>query len=148
MHIKYFKLTNESTQNMFVSSLSIRTPLIAAGLIGSLFVMVVIALGVAVCVRRKSIKKKRTLRRFLETEVRGVYSRIHSPEQETVNQTETSNHVFLHSYHIAISPCTLFASSKSCILWNSQHIKYSAQMHGSFVGLMHSPVPQNNCAAY
>ncbi|XP_055062095.2 receptor tyrosine-protein kinase erbB-4 isoform X1 [Misgurnus anguillicaudatus] len=45
-----------------------RTPLIAAGLIGTLFVMVVIALGVAVCVRRKSIKKKRTLRRFLETE--------------------------------------------------------------------------------
>ncbi|XP_057188297.1 receptor tyrosine-protein kinase erbB-4 isoform X3 [Triplophysa rosa] len=46
-----------------------RTPLIAAGLIGSVFVMVIIALGVAVYVRRKSIKKKRTLRRFLETEL-------------------------------------------------------------------------------
>ncbi|XP_051993181.1 receptor tyrosine-protein kinase erbB-4-like [Xyrauchen texanus] len=46
-----------------------RTPLIAAGLIGALFVMVIISLGVAVYVRRKSIKKKRTLRRFLETEL-------------------------------------------------------------------------------
>ncbi|XP_073699471.1 receptor tyrosine-protein kinase erbB-4 [Garra rufa] len=46
-----------------------RTPLIAAGLIGGLFVMVIIALGVAVYVRRKSIKKKRALRRFLETEL-------------------------------------------------------------------------------
>uniref|UniRef100_A0A672RT69 Receptor protein-tyrosine kinase n=1 Tax=Sinocyclocheilus grahami TaxID=75366 RepID=A0A672RT69_SINGR len=46
-----------------------RTPLIAAGLIGSLFVMVIIALGVAVYIRRKSIKKKRALRRFLETEL-------------------------------------------------------------------------------
>jgi len=49
---------------------SSRTPLIAAGLIGALFVMVIIALGVAVYIRRKSIKKKRALRRFLETEVR------------------------------------------------------------------------------
>uniref|UniRef100_A0A8C2BX61 Receptor protein-tyrosine kinase n=1 Tax=Cyprinus carpio TaxID=7962 RepID=A0A8C2BX61_CYPCA len=46
-----------------------RTPLIAAGLIGGLFVMVIIALGVAVYIRRKSIKKKRALRRFLETEL-------------------------------------------------------------------------------
>uniref|UniRef100_A0A8C1XDA6 Receptor protein-tyrosine kinase n=1 Tax=Cyprinus carpio TaxID=7962 RepID=A0A8C1XDA6_CYPCA len=45
------------------------TPLIAAGLIGGLFVMVIIALGVAVYIRRKSIKKKRALRRFLETEL-------------------------------------------------------------------------------
>uniref|UniRef100_A0A8C2BZM1 Receptor tyrosine-protein kinase erbB-4 n=1 Tax=Cyprinus carpio TaxID=7962 RepID=A0A8C2BZM1_CYPCA len=40
-----------------------------AGLIGGLFVMVIIALGVAVYIRRKSIKKKRALRRFLETEL-------------------------------------------------------------------------------
>uniref|UniRef100_A0A8C1XDP5 Receptor tyrosine-protein kinase erbB-4 n=1 Tax=Cyprinus carpio TaxID=7962 RepID=A0A8C1XDP5_CYPCA len=46
-----------------------KTPLIAAGLIGGLFVMVIIALGVAVYIRRKSIKKKRALRRFLETEL-------------------------------------------------------------------------------
>uniref|UniRef100_A0A8C1CK79 Receptor protein-tyrosine kinase n=1 Tax=Cyprinus carpio carpio TaxID=630221 RepID=A0A8C1CK79_CYPCA len=45
------------------------TPLIAAGLIGGLFVMVIIVLGVAVYIRRKSIKKKRALRRFLETEL-------------------------------------------------------------------------------
>ncbi|XP_061633821.1 receptor tyrosine-protein kinase erbB-4-like isoform X6 [Phyllopteryx taeniolatus] len=46
-----------------------RTPLIAAGIIGSLFIIVIVALSVAVYVRRKSIKKKRALRRFLETEL-------------------------------------------------------------------------------
>ncbi|KAG5833622.1 hypothetical protein ANANG_G00277840 [Anguilla anguilla] len=46
-----------------------RTPLIAAGVIGGLFVVVIVALSVAVSVRRKSIKKKRALRRFLETEL-------------------------------------------------------------------------------
>ncbi|XP_062270839.1 receptor tyrosine-protein kinase erbB-4 [Scomber scombrus] len=46
-----------------------RTPLIAAGIIGSLFIIVILALSVAVYVRRKSIKKKRALRRFLETEL-------------------------------------------------------------------------------
>ncbi|XP_060733098.1 receptor tyrosine-protein kinase erbB-4-like isoform X1 [Tachysurus vachellii] len=46
-----------------------RTPLIAAGVIGGLFVVVIVALGVAVSLRRKSIKKKRALRRFLETEL-------------------------------------------------------------------------------
>ncbi|XP_062383474.1 receptor tyrosine-protein kinase erbB-4-like [Sardina pilchardus] len=46
-----------------------RTPLIAAGVIGGLFVIVIVALSVAVYVRRKSIKKKRALRRFLETEL-------------------------------------------------------------------------------
>ncbi|XP_066543333.1 receptor tyrosine-protein kinase erbB-4 isoform X1 [Amia ocellicauda] len=46
-----------------------RTPLIAAGVIGGLFVVVIVALSVAVYVRRKSIKKKRALRRFLETEL-------------------------------------------------------------------------------
>ncbi|KAG7463955.1 hypothetical protein MATL_G00182140 [Megalops atlanticus] len=46
-----------------------RTPLIAAGIIGGLFVVVIVALSVAVYVRRKSIKKKRALRRFLETEL-------------------------------------------------------------------------------
>ncbi|MBN3297617.1 ERBB4 kinase, partial [Amia calva] len=45
------------------------TPLIAAGVIGGLFVVVIVALSVAVYVRRKSIKKKRALRRFLETEL-------------------------------------------------------------------------------
>ncbi|XP_076025878.1 receptor tyrosine-protein kinase erbB-4-like [Genypterus blacodes] len=46
-----------------------RTPLIAAGIIGGLFIIVIVALSVAVYVRRKSIKKKRALRRFLETEL-------------------------------------------------------------------------------
>uniref|UniRef100_A0A674CJB7 Receptor protein-tyrosine kinase n=1 Tax=Salmo trutta TaxID=8032 RepID=A0A674CJB7_SALTR len=52
-----------------LSLLSLRTPLIAAGVIGGLFVVVIVALSVAVSVRRKSIKKKRALRRFLETEL-------------------------------------------------------------------------------
>lgn len=47
-----------------------RTPLIAAGVIGGLFIIVIMGLTFAVYVRRKSIKKKRALRRFLETEVR------------------------------------------------------------------------------
>ncbi|XP_021041619.1 receptor tyrosine-protein kinase erbB-4 isoform X1 [Mus caroli] len=46
-----------------------RTPLIAAGVIGGLFILVIMALTFAVYVRRKSIKKKRALRRFLETEL-------------------------------------------------------------------------------
>lgn len=46
-----------------------RTPLIAAGVIGVLFMVVILVLSVAVSVRRKNIKKKRALRRFLETEV-------------------------------------------------------------------------------
>uniref|UniRef100_A0AAQ4R0Q7 Receptor protein-tyrosine kinase n=1 Tax=Gasterosteus aculeatus aculeatus TaxID=481459 RepID=A0AAQ4R0Q7_GASAC len=46
-----------------------RTPLIAAGIIGGMFIVVILALSVAVSVRRKSIKKKRALRRFLETEL-------------------------------------------------------------------------------
>ncbi|RXM34165.1 Receptor tyrosine-protein kinase erbB-4 [Acipenser ruthenus] len=45
------------------------TPLIAAGVIGVLFVVVIVVLSVAVYVRRMSIKKKRALRRFLETEL-------------------------------------------------------------------------------
>uniref|UniRef100_A0A3B3CW76 Receptor protein-tyrosine kinase n=1 Tax=Oryzias melastigma TaxID=30732 RepID=A0A3B3CW76_ORYME len=45
------------------------TPLIAAGVIGGLFMVVIMALSVAVSVRRKNIKKKRALRRFLETEL-------------------------------------------------------------------------------
>lgn len=53
-----------------------RTPLIAAGVIGGLFILVILALTFAVYVRRKSIKKKRALRRFLETEV-GVCSCVH-----------------------------------------------------------------------
>lgn len=54
-----------------------RTPLIAAGVIGGLFIMVILGLVVAVYVRRKSIRKKRAMRRFLETEVMqadGIYS--------------------------------------------------------------------------
>ncbi|KAM7380672.1 hypothetical protein PAMP_003950 [Pampus punctatissimus] len=46
-----------------------RTPLIAAGVIGGLFMVVIMGLSVAVSVRRKNIKKKRALRRFLETEL-------------------------------------------------------------------------------
>lgn len=57
----------------FLPCVSLRTPLIAAGVIGGLFVVIIVGLSVAISVRRKSIKKKRALRRFLETEVR------HSP---------------------------------------------------------------------
>uniref|UniRef100_A0A8C1VAZ4 Receptor protein-tyrosine kinase n=1 Tax=Cyprinus carpio TaxID=7962 RepID=A0A8C1VAZ4_CYPCA len=46
-----------------------RTPLIAAGVIGGMFVVVIVALGFAIFFRRKTIKKKRALRRFLETEL-------------------------------------------------------------------------------
>ncbi|XP_061735847.1 receptor tyrosine-protein kinase erbB-4 isoform X1 [Nerophis ophidion] len=46
-----------------------RTPLIAAGVIGGLFMLVIVVLSVAVSLRRKNIKKKRALRRFLETEL-------------------------------------------------------------------------------
>ncbi|KAI4872468.1 hypothetical protein NFI96_022937, partial [Prochilodus magdalenae] len=46
-----------------------RMPLLVAGMIGGLFVVVIIALGSAIFARRKSIKKKRALRRFLETEL-------------------------------------------------------------------------------
>uniref|UniRef100_A0A8C9SUY0 Receptor protein-tyrosine kinase n=1 Tax=Scleropages formosus TaxID=113540 RepID=A0A8C9SUY0_SCLFO len=46
-----------------------KIPLIAAGVIGGLFILVIVALSMAVYIRRKSIKKKRALRRFLETEL-------------------------------------------------------------------------------
>ncbi|KAM9455172.1 receptor tyrosine-protein kinase erbB-4-like [Clarias gariepinus] len=46
-----------------------RTPLIAAGVIGMMFVLVIVALSFAVYIRRRSIKKKRVLRRFLESEL-------------------------------------------------------------------------------
>uniref|UniRef100_A0A673C1A7 Receptor protein-tyrosine kinase n=1 Tax=Sphaeramia orbicularis TaxID=375764 RepID=A0A673C1A7_9TELE len=78
---KYAKANNEChpchancTQGFDYNTLSLRhclqmTPLIAAGIIGGLFIIVILALSVAVYVRRKSIKKKRALRRFLETEL-------------------------------------------------------------------------------
>uniref|UniRef100_A0A8C6KM74 Receptor protein-tyrosine kinase n=1 Tax=Nothobranchius furzeri TaxID=105023 RepID=A0A8C6KM74_NOTFU len=76
---KYAKANNEChpchtncTQGM---------PLIAAGIIGGLFVIVILALSIAVYVRRKSIKKKRALRRFLETE---VGTRKELPEQQVL----------------------------------------------------------------
>uniref|UniRef100_A0AAQ6ABQ3 Receptor protein-tyrosine kinase n=1 Tax=Amphiprion ocellaris TaxID=80972 RepID=A0AAQ6ABQ3_AMPOC len=47
----------------------LQTPLIAAGVIGGLFMVVIMVLSVAVSLRRKNIKKKRALRRFLETEL-------------------------------------------------------------------------------
>lgn len=53
-----------------ILAFSSSTPLIAAGVIGAMFVVVIVALGFAIFFRRKSIKKKRALRRFLETEVR------------------------------------------------------------------------------
>lgn len=58
-----------SSHLIFLFILVGRTPLIAAGVIGGLFILVIMALTFAVYVRRKSIKKKRALRRFLETEV-------------------------------------------------------------------------------
>ncbi|XP_062866878.1 receptor tyrosine-protein kinase erbB-4-like [Trichomycterus rosablanca] len=46
-----------------------RTPLIVAGMIVALFLIVIIALGMAIFARRRRIKKKRALRRFLDTEL-------------------------------------------------------------------------------
>uniref|UniRef100_A0A3B4ECZ9 Receptor protein-tyrosine kinase n=1 Tax=Pygocentrus nattereri TaxID=42514 RepID=A0A3B4ECZ9_PYGNA len=59
-------LLDRSEENLLVCNW---TPLIVAGAIGGLFVVVIIALGFAIFARRKSIKKKRALRRFLETEL-------------------------------------------------------------------------------
>ncbi|XP_066482236.1 receptor tyrosine-protein kinase erbB-4 isoform X1 [Tiliqua scincoides] len=60
----YYPWTRQSTLLQHA-----RTPLIAAGVIGGLFIIVILGLTFAVYVRRKSIKKKRALRRFLETEL-------------------------------------------------------------------------------
>lgn len=59
-----------------------RTPLIAAGVIGGLFMVVIMVLSVAVSVRRKNIKKKRALRRFLETEVSRAAGEKHITRRE------------------------------------------------------------------
>uniref|UniRef100_A0A3Q2CWL6 Receptor protein-tyrosine kinase n=1 Tax=Cyprinodon variegatus TaxID=28743 RepID=A0A3Q2CWL6_CYPVA len=64
---KYAKANNECHPCHF--NCLTTTPLIAAGVIGGLFIIIILALSVAVYVRRKSIKKKRALRRFLETEL-------------------------------------------------------------------------------
>ncbi|XP_053332847.1 receptor tyrosine-protein kinase erbB-4-like [Clarias gariepinus] len=45
------------------------TPLIVAGMIVGVFLVIIIALGLAIFVRRRKIKKKRALRRFLDTEL-------------------------------------------------------------------------------
>ncbi|XP_060754450.1 receptor tyrosine-protein kinase erbB-4-like [Neoarius graeffei] len=45
------------------------TPLIVAGMIVVLFVVIIITLGLAILIRRRKIKKKRALRRFLDTEL-------------------------------------------------------------------------------
>uniref|UniRef100_A0A8D0AXL3 Receptor protein-tyrosine kinase n=1 Tax=Sander lucioperca TaxID=283035 RepID=A0A8D0AXL3_SANLU len=69
---KYAKANNECHPchaNCTQGMRRLQTPLIAAGIIGGLFIIVILALSVAVTVRRKSIKKKRALRRFLETEL-------------------------------------------------------------------------------
>uniref|UniRef100_A0A8C8FVX2 Receptor protein-tyrosine kinase n=1 Tax=Oncorhynchus tshawytscha TaxID=74940 RepID=A0A8C8FVX2_ONCTS len=72
--IKLHSLNDAMTACMYYNytlqqCLPLLTPLIAAGVIGGLFVVVIVALSGAVSVRRKSIKKKRALRRFLETEL-------------------------------------------------------------------------------
>uniref|UniRef100_A0A672MV47 Receptor protein-tyrosine kinase n=1 Tax=Sinocyclocheilus grahami TaxID=75366 RepID=A0A672MV47_SINGR len=68
IHILYcFRCTGPRLQDCI--GMMDRTPLIAAGVIGGLFVVIIVGLSVAVSVRRKSIKKKRALRRFLETEL-------------------------------------------------------------------------------
>uniref|UniRef100_A0A8C5NDQ4 Receptor protein-tyrosine kinase n=1 Tax=Gouania willdenowi TaxID=441366 RepID=A0A8C5NDQ4_GOUWI len=64
---KYAEVNNEC--HPCHSNCTQGTPLIAAGVIGGLFMVVIMALSVAVSVRRKNIKKKRALRRFLETEL-------------------------------------------------------------------------------
>lgn len=92
----------QSFQNLsavltLLSSFPCRTPLIAAGIIGGLFIIVILALSVAVYVRRKSIKKKRALRRFLETEVRGHNQLLFFFQQEMLVQTaENAIVVFSH----------------------------------------------------
>lgn len=68
-----------------------RTPLIAAGIIGGLFIIVILALSVAVYIRRKTIKKKRALRRFLETEVRGRRSPPPPPRQRVLSCNRIMN---------------------------------------------------------
>ncbi|KAJ8352712.1 hypothetical protein SKAU_G00241880 [Synaphobranchus kaupii] len=67
-----------------------RTPLIAAGVIGGLFVVVIVALSVAVYIRRKSIKKKRALRRFLETEAVSVVTQQVQEGHHAAPQPELS----------------------------------------------------------
>lgn len=73
-----FYVPNHSLNSLYLKIKSLiliaRTPLIAAGVIGGLFIIVIVGLTFAVYVRRKSIKKKRALRRFLETEVRVCFS--------------------------------------------------------------------------
>lgn len=56
--------------------------MIAAGVIGGLFMVVILVLSVAVSVRRKNIKKKRALRRFLETEVSEAVDEKHIMRRE------------------------------------------------------------------
>uniref|UniRef100_A0A671T8J7 receptor protein-tyrosine kinase n=1 Tax=Sinocyclocheilus anshuiensis TaxID=1608454 RepID=A0A671T8J7_9TELE len=72
------------------------TPLIAAGVIGGLFVVIIVGLSVAISVRRKSIKKKRALRRFLETEVRHTNHPKHpnSHQEHLSNVLETQQKSF------------------------------------------------------
>uniref|UniRef100_A0A8C6KPH9 Receptor tyrosine-protein kinase erbB-4 n=1 Tax=Nothobranchius furzeri TaxID=105023 RepID=A0A8C6KPH9_NOTFU len=71
-----------------------RMPLIAAGIIGGLFVIVILALSIAVYVRRKSIKKKRALRRFLETELG------ESPEDKTGDALRSTAAKQLKAVHL------------------------------------------------
>lgn len=72
--LNFFRVFFFFSDDVDVSPSLDRMPLIAAGIIGGLFIVVILALSVAVYVRRKSIKKKRALRRFLETEVRNRQS--------------------------------------------------------------------------
>lgn len=47
-------------------SSSSKVPSIAAGVVGSILGLVVVALGVGLCLRRRHIVRKRTLRRLLQ----------------------------------------------------------------------------------
>ncbi|KTF85056.1 hypothetical protein cypCar_00031001, partial [Cyprinus carpio] len=67
--ISYAEVKTMSVTTWPMSTVRQGTPLIAAGVIGGLFVVIIVGLSVAISVRRKSIKKKRALRRFLETEL-------------------------------------------------------------------------------
>uniref|UniRef100_A0A8C1Z363 receptor protein-tyrosine kinase n=1 Tax=Cyprinus carpio TaxID=7962 RepID=A0A8C1Z363_CYPCA len=73
---KYAETNNEChpchpncTQGYVSACMCVFLFLQATGVIGGMFVVVIVALGFAIFFRRKTIKKKRALRRFLETEL-------------------------------------------------------------------------------
>ncbi len=86
--------------------------------------MVIIALGVAVYIRRKSIKKKRALRRFLETEVRVACSYISLLKSVGTDLKRNIPYIMHHilclfclSHCIKILPCPQLFHSFCFVPW-------------------------------